>query len=501
MNPRMNDLRKTDVKRKKKKNRKRRQESDVLENKDKSLRNRETNIISFVFVGLFGLMMGYLVYFNVVLAPDIINSPYNSRIDNQEAKVTRGDILAADGSVLATTVKDADGNEVRSYPFSNAFCHVVGLSSAKTGIEGMSNFYLMSESDNILDQLSSDMTGEKAKGNTVITTLNTTLQQVAYKSLGSNKGAVVAMDPTTGKILAMVSSPSFDPNEAPTSYNEWLAYDSADSVLLNRASQGLYPPGSTFKILTSLEYLRENDGNESYSYHCTGSAYVQGGTTIPCFDSTAHGSENLKSAFANSCNSAFSTIGTQLDNASFRNLCSKFFFNQSLPIGIESSVSSFVLDAKSGISEEQETAIGQGKTMMSPLHNLLITAAVANGGDMMTPYLVDKVQTADGVTVQKTNPSIAANVMTPTETAKLTEYMRAVVTSGTGRAFKNTSYTVAGKTGSAQFDSSNLHHSWFVGFAPYDDPKIAICVILEGGYSGVNSAQYVAKDVLDAYFK
>lgn len=472
-----------------------------MENKRNSgLRNRETNIISFVFAGMFLFMMGYLVWFNVTEAPEIINSPYNKRVDNQEMKVIRGDILAADGSVLATTDTDEDGVETRSYPFGRVFCHVVGLSAAKSGIEGQENYHLLSEDGNILKQLANDATGQKAMGNTSITTLDTKLQKAAYDALGSNKGAVIVMEPSTGKILAMVSKPDYDPNDASTDYSEWLTYDSEDSVLLNRATQGLYPPGSTFKIITALEYMREYDV-ESYLYECSGSEYVQGGTSIPCFDNKSHGTESFETAFANSCNSAFSLMGTQINRASLKNLCSTLKFNSSLSLGIEYSVSSFTLDEESGISEAQETAIGQGKTMMSPIHNLMITAAIANNGIMMTPYLVDSVQTADETLVQQNVPEQLAVVATQEESQILTQYMRAVVTQGTGYALKNASYKAAGKTGSAQYDSSDNVHSWFTGFAPYDSPEVAICVILEGGYTGTKNASYVAKEVLDAYFE
>ena len=145
-------------------------------------------------------------------------------------------------------------------------------------------------------------------------------------------------------------------------------------------------------IMTALEYLRENGDDSNFSYRCSGSAYIEGGTTIPCFDNTAHGYETLTTAFANSCNSAFSTIGAQLNKAKFRDLCTTFLFNSSLPIEIEYSKSSFNLDADSGISEAQETGIGQGKTMMSPLHNLLIAATVANDGIMMKPTIVGRVE-------------------------------------------------------------------------------------------------------------
>ena len=474
--------------------------NDIVDKKKQGLRNRETNVISFIFVALFLMMASYLVYFNVFEASTIVNNPYNKRIDNLENKVVRGNILAADGQILAETDIDEDGNETRVYPFSEVFCHVVGLASAKTGVEGVANYELLSTSGNIINQLSDDLSGEKSVGYDVVTTLVPKLQEAAYKALGSNKGAVVAMEPSTGRVLAMVSKPDYDPNEAPEMYSEWLGYDSSDSVLLNRATQGLYSPGSTFKVLTALEYVREYPDYENYSFDCTGSAYVNGGTTIPCYNGSVHGHQDLKLGFANSCNGVFSTIGFRLNLSKYRQLCEDFYYNKNLDIGIESSVSSFTLDENSGVSEIQETGIGQGRTMMTPLHNMMIAASVANDGVMMTPYIVDSISDSEGRTVVKNKPAEAGTVMSAEEAEYLTECMREVITSGTGNSMKYSSYEAAGKTGSAQYDDSDRYHSWFTGFAPYDNPQIAVCVILEGGYSGVSSAQVVAKAVFDTYF-
>lgn len=487
----------------KKSNKKRKEpQADIVAGKKKGLRNRETNIISFTFIALFGIMMVYLIYFNAFKAEDVINNQYNKRIDNQASKVIRGDIETSDGVLIATTNVDEDGNETREYPYGEEYCHITGFanSSGKMGVELSENFYLLSESDNIFDQIGNDITGTKAKGGKAVTTINSKLQEAAYKSLKGNKGAVIAMEPSTGKILAMVSNPGFDPNNANEEYSEWINYDSQESVLLNRATQGLYPPGSTFKIITALEYIRENENYEQYSYDCTGSAYINGGTTIPCFNSRAHGYETLETAFANSCNSAFSTIGAGLNKRAFKNLCSTFMFNSNLPVGFEYNSSSFTVDENSGISEMQETAIGQGKTMMTPLHNLMIVSSIANKGKMMTPYMVDYIENNSNI-VKKYSPNVCAEVMTEDEAAVLTEYMRSVVTKGTGSSFRYSDYSPVGKTGSAQYDESDNFHSWFVGFAPEDDPQIAICVVLEGGFTRIGSAQDAAKTVLDAYFE
>lgn len=492
---------KKEVKKLKTKNKKALVVSDVVEGGSKKLRNKETNMICFVFIGLFAMMIIYLCVFNIKDAPKIINNPYNKRIDNQADKVVRGSIYAAGGETLAVTETDEDGNEYRKYPYGSLFSHTVGFSAKiKTGMEQSQNYYLLSETDNIFNQIANDISGQKAKGHNVYTTLNVELQEMAYRALGENKGAVIAMEPFTGKILAMVSKPAFDPNNALSDYEEWIHYESGESVLLNRATQGLYPPGSTFKIMTLLSYIRENrETYRNYSYDCNGSDYEEGGTTIPCFDSTSHGKQDLVKAFGNSCNAAFSNIGVQLNKQEFRKLCSVFLFNSSLPVDFEYSESLFALDENSGVSECQETAIGQGKTMVSPLHNLMITAAIANGGVMMKPYMVDHIEDAYQRVVSQTRQEQIAELMTAEETDFLTECMEEVIDSGTGYSMRAASYNAAGKTGSAQYDSSDNYHSWFVGFAPADNPQIAVCVILEGGYSNVGSAQYIAKDIFDAY--
>ncbi len=472
---------------------------DVLYDNEDAYNNREMNVVSVLFVLIFVVMIAYLIYFKVAVAPDIIDNPYNKRVDNQEQKVVRGDILASDGTVLATTKKNDDGGEYRYYPYGNMFSHVVGIKSEETGIEGVADFELLSHSDNFFTQLWDDVTGKKMKGNSVVSTLDFNLQQAAWTALGDNKGAVVAMEPDTGNVLAMVSKPDFNPNEAPSKYNEWLALPSENSVLLNRATSGLYAPGSTFKIVTALSYVSEHQDYDAFSFTCTGSITQEGGTTIPCNNMTAHGRENLKTAFAKSCNCAFSALGIMSDRMKLRSLCDKLLFNTNLDIGMDSAKSSFVLDGASTLSEVQETAIGQGNTMISPIHNLMITSAVANGGVMMQPNFIKEVKDGDGNVVSVTKAQVKCKVFQEASALVAKEYMRSVVTEGTATAFRNASYEVAGKTGTAQYGTQGLTHSWFTGFAPYDNPKIAVCVILEGGYTG-KSAQYVAKEVLDVYF-
>lgn len=472
---------------------------DVLYNNEDAYNNREMNVVSIFFILVFAAMIAYLIYFKVAVAPDIIDNPYNKRVDNQEQKVVRGDILASDKTVLATTKKGEDGAEYRHYPFNNMFSHVVGIKSEETGIEGLADFELLSHREDFLAQLWDDVTGKKMEGNSVITTLDLNIQKAAWEALGDNKGAVVVMEPDTGNVLAMVSKPDFNPNDAKSKYNEWLSLPSESSVLLNRATSGLYAPGSTFKIITALEYVSEHGDYDAFSYNCLGSVTVDGGTTIPCNNMKAHGTSNLNRAFAQSCNCAFSTLGINLNRVKFKELSDRLLFNAHLNIGMESAKSSFVLDENSSVSEVQETAIGQGNTMISPMHNLMITSAVANKGIMMEPIFIKEIIDCDDHVVSVSKPKVKSRVIEESYALIVKDYMRSVVTEGTAAAFRTVPYEAAGKTGTAQYGTEGLTHSWFTGFAPFDNPEVAICVILEGGYSG-QSAQYVARKVLNQYF-
>ena len=479
---------------------KREQEKHEQERILRKENDRSTRVIQYFFVGLFVLMAGYLVYFNVARAPEVLANSNNTRVDSQAEKVVRGSIIAANGSVLACTEVDESGAETRVYPYGKMFSHVVGMSTrGKSGIEGLANYYLLSADSNVLKKAYTEASGRKLAGDNVYTTLDVALQKAAYLALGENKGAVVAIDPATGKILAMVSKPDYDPNLAIDMWEDWVSDTSGGSVLYNRATQGMYPPGSTFKILTAIEYIREFPDFESFRYSCSGSTTTST-STIHCYNSTVHGYETLTSAFANSCNAAFSTMGQQIDGDSFHALAEDFLFNKEIPIGIESNQSKFSMTSKSSVGEVMQTTIGQGNTLISPLHNALIAATVANGGIMMKPYLIEKIQTADNQAVTSYAPEEYATVLTEQEADTLTGYMRSVVTSGTGRSFKNADYEVAGKTGTAEYDEDGNSHSWFVGFAPAEHPSIAISVVLEGGYTGYDSAQEVAKKVLDVYF-
>lgn len=465
-------------------------------------RNTELVIVTYVFVFLFLLLVGWMVFLNVVKRDELNANVNNTKQDNVADNVIRGSIVTEDGTQLAVTNVDSEGNETRYYPYENMFAHVVGYASnGKGGLESAANYDLLTSHSSLLDQLKNSESNEKIQGDTVVVTLNPRLQQAAYYALGSYKGAVVVMEPDSGKILAMVSKPDFNPN---TIAQDWdsMVTDESNSALLNRATQGLYPPGSTFKILTSLAFLRENpDTWQDFTFDCTG-ALSKEDVTITCYNGNVHGSEDLKTAFAHSCNTAFAQIGLELPGNDFKKLAEKFLFNTSLPTGMQHSESVFKLNKSSSYGEQMTTAIGQGDTLVTPLHMALITSTVANGGIMMKPYYIQRVETYDGDTVSETKPSSYGELMSADEAEIIIGFMRETVSSGTAAALGYDYYSVAGKTGSAEYETNGVTgtHSWFVGFSNVDDPDIVVAVIAEDGGTGSQTAVPIAKSIFDAYY-
>lgn len=463
--------------------------------------NREIILITYIFIGLFVLLVGNFAIFILKDSKTAINSSYNKRQNLLAQRVVRGSIMGNNNEILAETKTDKSGNEVRVYPYGNVFAHIVGrVDQGKTGIEEMENFTMLASNDNPFVKIGNELSGDKNIGDNVITTLDVKLQKTAYDALGNKKGAVVALDPGTGKILAMVSKPDYDPNYVSKNWETLNKDEENGSPLLNRVTQGLYPPGSTFKILTALEYIRENKQYNKYIYDCIGkNTFNQ--VEINCYKNKHHGEEDLKESFAKSCNTSFANIGTSLNMDSFRKLCESFLFNKELPTNIPYKYSSFVLNSKSAKEEIPQTAIGQGKTLISPFHNALIVSAIANGGVLMNPYVVDHVENCKGDVVSKKLPSIYGTLLSAKEAEILGEMMESVVNNGTASSLKGLSYSAAGKTGSAEFDSSKDSHSWFVGYAPVDNPKIVVSIIVEGAGTGSEYAVPIAKKIFDQYLK
>lgn len=446
-------------------------------------------------------MMTYTCHYAITHQQELINNSYNGRQEIFAAQNTRGSIFAAGGQVLAETQTDADGNERRVYPYDNLFAHAVGYATnGRFGVEAAANYYLINSNARLSDKVASDVAGSKYPGDSVVTTLDVGLQEVAAKSLGVYKGAIIVSEPSTGKILAMVSKPDFNPNEIDALW-DGLIQDKESTVLLNRVTQGLYPPGSTFKIVTALEYIRENpDSYGQYSYQCNG-RYSSGQDTINCYHGSVHGHEDFTRSFAKSCNASFANIGMKLDRTRWGQTLDGLLFNQELPVTFAYNRSKLVVNADTSDSDILQASIGQGTTQITPLHLNMITCAIANGGTVMKPYLVDHVKNNEGTVIKQFSPDSYKELLTQTEAAALTELMTAVVESGTGTKLAGLTYAAAGKTGSAEYNNVKTDsHAWFTGFAPAQEPEVCVTIIIEGAGSGGDYAVPIAKRIFDEYF-
>ncbi len=465
------------------------------------LANRNMLRLTYVIAALFAAMILYEGWFLAVDREAAINSSYNPRLDNFARKVIRGEITCSDGSVIAKTAVAEDGAETRTYPYGSLFAHVAGYSTmGRTGIESLGHFYLLSSHVNLIEHTVKELVGEKNMGDRVVTTLDLELQETASEALGDRRGAVVVMEPATGRILAMVSKPGYDPNRLKEDWSWLVSEDNTSGQLLNRAAQGLYPPGSTFKTVILLEYIREHpEDYGDFRFDCDGT-YEDGEYTIRCYHGNAHGSQTLQEAFANSCNGAFAAIGRELDAARLADTAGQLLFNAELPYSLEYSRSSYAMTPAADPWEVLQTSIGQGRTQITPLHNALLASAIANGGTLMRPYLIDHIENAGGDVLKRFSPSACASLMSEEEARILTEMMKGVVTDGTGSAVRSDAYTAAAKTGSAEFMTGKETHAWFIGFAPAEAPQIAVSVIVEEGGSGGSAAAPVARSIFDAYF-
>lgn len=464
--------------------------------------NRQIAVITYLFLFLFIAMLAYLGYFTQVKSKTVINNTYNKRQALLESRIVRGEILSREGNVLAQTLSDNDGGYYRNYPYRNTFAHIVGYSThGVLGVESMENYTLLTCDGNIAVRISNDLKGRKNHGDNVHTTLDTRMQEAAYDAMEDRKGAVVAMNVKTGELLCVLSKPDFDPNEIMAKWDVFNA-DSKNSPLLNRAFLGSYPPGSTFKIVTALEYLKEHDNDVSdYGFECNGS-FEHKGSVINCYNEQVHGWLNFDDSFAQSCNSSFANISSQLDKRRFGSTIGELMFNSSLPLPFKYVEAYSDIGPASSTDDLLQTGIGQGRTLISPVHMLMITSAIANDGILMRPYVVSEITNADGGTIEKNRAREYGRLIESRYTKSLKKMMREVVVNGTARRiFDPNGYEISGKTGSAEYSSDkSLSHAWFTGFAPSSDPEIAVTVIVEGGGSGGAVAAPVAKRVFDAYF-
>ena len=461
--------------------------------------------------GLFVLFMGYIFFFMFTQKESVVTNQYNTgRQAILESRIIRGSIEAANGERLAYTAVDEEGNELRVYPYRNVFAHVIGYSTnGKMGVESSENYSLVQSHETLSDKIQNDLNNKKDRGDTVVTSLDVDLQRAAYTALGVYQGAIIVTDVKTGQVLCMVSKPDFDPNEIAEIWDDVIHNDES-TLLLNRATSGQYAPGSTFKIFTSIEYLKEHseDWNQ-YKFNCKGTFKNEEGDTIHCYGHSAHGSLDFASSFARSCNSSFANIGMQLDRDAFGETLTDLLFNQTIPGQFQCAKSKISMGSHVDDYNMLQNSIGQGAVTITPIHLNMITAAIANGGTLYEPYVVTGVRGTDGSTVKTYNPVSMGRILPEDICANMRDFMRDVCTYGTAKSLSKASFTVAGKTGSAEFGTTEdaAHHgmldsnAWFTGFAPAEDPEIAITVIVEQMGSGGDYAVPIARRVLETYFE
>ena len=332
------------------------------------------------------------------------------------------------------------------------------------------------------------------KGYNLNLTIDNKIQKAAYNALKGRCGSAVAMNPATGEILAMVSLPDFDPNAESLEKNWGNIVESEQSPLLNRATSGLYPPGSTFKIVTSAVAFENRMTDRTFND--TGK-FVLGTLTVNNYNNESLGNISFNEAFKYSSNQVFCSLGAELGGEKLSTEASKFLIGNDIAFDIETAKSR--IGYKSFTEKDAALfAIGQGKLLVTPLNMLLVCSAVANIGKIVSPHLVGSVTKESGMLIQAGSKKTVAELLTSECAAYLKELMTETVNSGTGKGAKINGVTVAGKTGTAE-NEKEKSHSWFVGFAPAENPQIAVAVVLENdGGSGGKTAAPVAKAIMES---
>lgn len=468
------------------------------------------------------LFVAVLINANVVQfanAKNLQNKPGNSRALYAQYDRKRGDIVTSTGVTIASSTPTNDAYKyLRTYSQALPYAPITGFYSIVYGasdIEQTENSILAGTDDRLfVRQLTNLITGRTPQGGSVVLTVDPTLQEAAYKALAGRKGAVVALDPSTGAILALVSSPSYDPNllsshDEKAIKAEWakLLAD-PNNPMLDRALNQTYPPGSTFKLVTASAALSSGQYNpQSVIPAPTVLPYPNSTKSLKNFAGETCGdgkTTTLIDALTISCNTAFGNLGETLGQDALRRQAEAFGFNNSFSVPMKSATS--VFPANLDAAQTIQSAIGQFNVRATPLQMAMIAACIANGGTLMKPYLVKQLVGPNLAVIDTTKPTPIRQAISAQVAAQLTQMMESVVDKGTGTTAQIPGVKVAGKTGTAENAEGKPPHAWFVSFAPADQPKIAIAVVVENG-GGVNDATGamvaapIAKAVMTAALK
>lgn len=461
--------------------------------------NRTLRHVSVVALFVFALLLGSITWTQFVTAGSLNADPRNSRTIYDRFGRDRGPLLV-DGKPVAESVPSDDNYQYqRRYPQAELYAPVTGYYSlvyGSSGLEKTEDELLSGTSDQLFYRRISDLvSGRQPSGASVELTIDPRAQQAAWDALGDQRGAVVALDPKTGDILAMVSKPSYDPNQLAThtpgdAQAAWreLNGDPAQPML-NRAISALYPPGSTFKLVTAAAALEAGDTPQTV---LDGPASLPLPDTKISLDNDDHqpcgpnDQVSLLTALQISCNTAFASLGLQLGAGALDEQAAKFGYGQTVDTPLTSAASSFPDNPNR--PQTAMSAIGQFDVKTTPLQVAMTTAAIANGGEEMTPNLIRTVRAPDLTVLSQGKQSVFSHPVSSHTASDLTTMMRAVVDHGTGTAAQIPGVAVAGKTGTAQHAQGAAPHAWFTGFAPADNPKVAVAVVVEDGGRAGNEA-------------
>ncbi|NLE74416.1 MAG: cell division protein FtsI [Actinobacteria bacterium] len=457
---------------------------------------RCTRRLFWFFVVLFLLLTGQLAYVQVFAAPRLNTDPSNTRAIEEQMRVERGLILSRDGVELARNVKEGM-YFLRSYPQEGLAEPWLGYNSlryGRAGVERVYNTELAGEMDalrirNLLDII----TGKPKRGADVVLSLDWEIQRAAVEALGDRTGAVVALDPATGAVLACTSYPRYDPNSLEQDWERLIA--DPGRPLFDRATGGLYPPGSVFKMVVAAAALQEGKVTVDSQFDDTGS-YVAGGYEVANFGDQSYGVHDFAEATISSINTTYAKVGVDVGATTLARYAGAFGLGESLPWALGGKTGVFPDPGTMDTAHVAQVSFGQGQLLVSPFEMALVASGIANGGRIMAPYLVEEIRDYRGSVIEKTRPRVWRQAISEDTAAVLKDLMVRVVAEGTGTNAAISGVNVAGKTGTAEVDEGETH-AWFIGFAPAEAPRVAVAVIVENAGTGGAIAAPVAKRVME----
>ena len=448
-----------------------------------------------VFLLGFLALITQLAYWQIIAAASLQANPANQRAWEVEEEVWRGGIYDRYGEILAASQYNGDNLQSRVYPLGEKAVHIVGYNSRRYGKSGLESSYngelLGITQEDSIKNLVYSVLGRRKRGQDLILTLDKRLQEVAYKALGSHRGSIVVINPQTGEVLALVSKPSFSPNELKT---QWARLNTdKNSPLLNRATQGLYPPGSILKVLIAAAALEKGSTNQEEIFNCPGYILING-RKLSCYHQEAHGKINLAQAMEVSCNVTFAKLGMRLGSHGLNDYLEKMERLGNRRVGIFLAESSLAKGKNLSANGLAERAIGQGEVLTTPFYMASLASAIANHGTLMRPYLVSEIRSSSGKITHKNLPEEGNQVFSSTVAESVAKMMEKVVREGTGKNAQIPSWEIAGKTGTAE-NPHGKPHAWFIGFAPSQNPQLAIAVVVENGGTGGTVAAPIAREI------